>query len=101
MSYGGAGEDRTRDLLTASFQLNIEPIEDKGLRAAQSGIERQERRNFRNPGATKMLPSKQEAEGGCDPQNLGQSYGTQHTSVQAPKKIVPAPHMPESTNPTS
>ena len=54
-SIGGADGDRTRDLLTASFQPSIESIEDKGL---TPGIERRRAakfRNFRTLGATKAV----------------------------------------------
>ena len=91
---GGADEDRTRDLLTASFQPNIEPIEDKGLIPAQSGIERQERRNFRNPGATKMHTLKGGARkgvgGGSRPCHGGGQYTVSNSPPCKRKKIVPA-----------
>ena len=40
LRFGGADEDRTRDLLTASFEPVVDSIELTGLSLAQSGITR-------------------------------------------------------------
>ncbi len=54
--FGGADGDRTRDLLTASFQSNIEPIEFKALIPGITRHRAAKFRNFRNPDATSYHP---------------------------------------------
>ena len=53
---GGAGEDRTRDLLTASFQPNIDFIEVKRLTPGTERHRALKFCNFRNPDATSCPP---------------------------------------------
>jgi hypothetical protein len=54
--FGGADEDRTRDLLTASFPLNIDIIVFIGLTRGTARHRAAKKRNFRTPDATIATP---------------------------------------------